>query len=180
MALYYNNNYVNPAYNVFINNQASKQLIYNNVEVWKKSLQVYPGAGVANAQNIGSYKPYWTYSNNGSTVHVESYGGTDAGDGFITMGAFSSIGYSQCYFHNLSVGVAVNNSVNAKIGIGDINGNFYQVFIDTAYANTWGSGSVFNLTAAPNANYFLIIKTWASADYSGHKVTVDMTGFTLI
>lgn len=165
---------------LFYNNVEQKSCFYNNAEIWKKSLQVYPGCSVANAQNLGSYKPYWSYSVNGGVVHVESYGGTDAGDGFITMGAFSSIGYSQCYFHNLSVGVAVNNSVNAKIGIGDINGNFYQVFVDTASANTWGSGSVFNLTAAPNGAYYLIIKTWASADYSGHKVTVDMTGFTLI
>lgn len=41
MALYYNNNYVNPANNVFINNQASNQLIYNNVAVWKRQLTLF-------------------------------------------------------------------------------------------------------------------------------------------
>lgn len=164
---------------LFYNNVEQRGCFYNNAEVWKKSLQVYPGAGVANAVNNGSYKPYWTYSNNGSIVHVESYGGTDAGDGFIAIGPFSSVGYSQCYFHNLALDVFVNNSVNAKVGLGDINGNFVQVLVDTGYANVWGSGSVFNINS-PNGNYYLIIKTWASADYSGHKVTVDMTGFTLI
>ena len=163
---------------LFYNGAEQRECYFNNVLNWKKELQVFPGSPIANAVNIGSYKPYWTYSNDGSKIHVESYGGTDAGDGFIAIGPFSSVGYSQCYFHNLALDVFVNNNVNAKVGLGDINGNFVQVLVDTAYANVLGSGSVFNINS-PNGAYYLIIKTWASADYSGHKVTVDLTGFTL-
>lgn len=179
MALFYNGAHVSPSNNVFINSQAARRVIYNGVEVWKKALQVYPGYGVANAQNQGSHKPYWSYSNNGNTVTVSSYGGTDAGYGFIAIGPFSSIGYSQCYFHNLSVNVEVNNGVKAEIGIGDINCGFHQKFLEPNANGSWGSGSVFNINA-PNGGYYLLIRTWASADYSGHRITVNLTGFTLI
>ena len=36
MALYYNNANIAPSANVFINNKASKQVLYNNAMVWKR------------------------------------------------------------------------------------------------------------------------------------------------
>lgn len=164
---------------VKINSNSCNYVKYNNTQVWRKSYQIYPGKGIANAVNSSDYQPYWTYSDNGSTIHVESFGGTNYGKGFVAIGPFSSIGYSQCYFHNAAVNVLVNNSVLAEVGIGDINGNFTQRFFYTNGGIVYGTGSVFNINSA-NGNYYLIIKTEAGADYSGHKVTVDLTGFTLI
>ena len=122
---------------LFYNGAEQRECYFNNVLNWKKELQVFPGIPIANAVNIGSYKPYWTYSNDGSKIHVESYGGTDAGDGFIAIGPFSSVGYSQCYFHNLALDVFVNNNVNAKVGLGDINAVSYT-HLDTNHRERRG------------------------------------------
>lgn len=163
---------------IYLNGSVIPQKVYlNGTVIWINEKRIYPGTGIANAQNLGSYKPYWSYSDSGSVVHVESYGGTDAGYGFIAI-PFSSVGFSQCYFHNLAVNTTVDNAVKAEIGIGDINCNFTQMFLDVNSSGTWGSGSVFNINS-PNNAYYLLIRTWASANFSGHKITVDLTGFTL-
>lgn len=42
MALFYNNTNVATSQNVYLNNQASDQVFYNNTLVWKRDAQVYP------------------------------------------------------------------------------------------------------------------------------------------
>ena len=44
MALFYNNTNVATSQNVYLNNQASDQVFYNNTLVWKRDAQVYPGS----------------------------------------------------------------------------------------------------------------------------------------
>lgn len=59
MALYYNNTNIAATANVFINNQAASQVLFNNALVWKKANQLHPGQS-------------WTFSvnqNDGGSGH---------------------------------------------------------------------------------------------------------------
>lgn len=181
MSLKFNNTTVPTSGAVKYNNTSLQSVRHNNVEVWKKQAQIYPGIGVANSQNTSSYQPYWKWSNDGSTLHVESFGGTDTGSGWIAVGPFSSIGYSKAFFSNCTITKTTNTGGWVKVGIGDVNCGFHYVFFEgTGHGlgtTTYYSDSRWSI--GQNGYYFLLIMTSASADYSGHTVKVDITGFYL-
>lgn len=181
MALIFNNVSVPANGAVVYNNISLSTLKHNNVEVWKREKKIYPGIGIAKAINNGNWHDYWSYSDNGSTIEVNSYGGTHIGSGLLMVGPFSSIGYSQAYFSNCVITPSVSAGLNVKIGVGDINGNFVHIFFEDA---NWGYPSA-TLTASnvysisENGNFFLIIYTAALDNYSGHQMNVKITGFYL-
>ena len=181
MALVFNSTTIPNSGSVRFNNTDMQSVRMNNVEYWKRQKKVYPGIGVANSQNTSSYQPYWKWSNDGSTLHVESFGGTDTGSGWISVGPFSTVGYSKAFFDRLTITKTTNTGGWVKIGIGNVNCGFHYTFIEgTGHGlgtTTYYLDSKWNIDH--NSAYYLLIMTSASADYSGHTVKVDITGFYL-
>ncbi len=127
MALSFNNTNVPPSGNVIFNGTYCKTVTYNGTEVWKKEYTVYPGAPVANTQNLG-YASYFTVTNSGTDIKVDAFGGTERGYGRVMLGGFSTIGYSQIYFNNLRAFIT-NSYSHIKVALSDINGNVVQQLI---------------------------------------------------
>ena len=93
MALKFNGTDVPQSGEVRFNNTALAAVKMGATEVWKRQKTVYPGAPVANTQNLG-YGPYFTETNNGSDIKEYAFGGTERGWGRVILGPFSSAGYS--------------------------------------------------------------------------------------
>ena len=127
MALSFNNTNIPPSGNVIFNGTYCKTVTYNGTEVWKKEYTVYPGAPVANTQNLG-YASYFTVTNSGTDIKVDAFGGTERGYGRVMLGGFSTIGYSQIYFNNLRAFIT-NSYSHIKVALSDINGNVVQQLI---------------------------------------------------
>lgn len=180
MGLFYNNVAISQANSVFLNNQSKNQVFYNNTLVWKKQATVYPGAPVANTQNLG-YAAYFTVTNTGSHIKVDAFGGTERGYGRVMLGGFNSWGYSQIYFANLHAYIT-NSYSHIKVALGDINGNVVQQLIYSeanGFDATYTAANVFNINSA-NGNYYLILEVESGATHLGKNAIIEMNGCYLI
>lgn len=180
MALSFNNTNIPPSGNVIFNGTYCKTVSCNNVEVWKKEPIVYPGAPVANTQNLG-YAAYFTVINSGTDIKVDAFGGTERGYGRVMLGGFSTIGYSQIYFANLWAFIT-NSFSHIKVALSDINGNVVQQLIyseangfDTIYTES----TKFNINS-PNGNYYLMLEVESGATHLGKNATILMNGCYLV
>ena len=155
----------------------------NNVEVWKKEYTVYPGAPVANTQNLG-YAAYFTVTNSGTDIKVDAFGGTERGYGRVMLGGFNSWGYSKIYFSNLSISLS-NSFSHAKVALSDINGNVVQqlIYRETGEAGgvyvTYAASDIFTINAE-NGNYYLMLEVASGATSGGLHATIQMNGCYLI
>lgn len=180
MGLFYNNTAVSQANSVFINNQSSNQVFYNNTLVWQKQFTVYPGVPVANTQNLG-YGVYFTVTNSGTDIKVDAFGGTERGYGRVMMGGFSTIGYSQIYFANLHAYIT-NSYSHIKVALSDINGNVVQQLI---YSEANGFDAIYTESSkfdinSPNGNYYLMLEVESGATHLGRNATILMNGCYLV
>ena len=180
MGLFYNNTAVSQTNSVFINNQSSNQVFYNNTLVWQKQKTVYPGIPVANTQNLG-YAAYFTVTNSGSDIKVDAFGGTERGYGRVMLGGFSTIGYSQIYFANLRAFIT-NSFSHIKVALSDINGNVVQQLIYSeanGFDATYTASTKFNINS-PNGNYYLMLEVESGATHLGRNATILMNGCYLV
>lgn len=184
MALKFNGTDVPQSGEVRFNNTALAAVKMGATEVWKRQKTVYPGAPVANTQNLG-YGPYFTVTNNGSDIKVDAFGGTERGWGRVMLGPFSSIGYSKLFFANLHAYIT-NAFSKIAVSLGDINGNWVQRLIayDTGeslggYDRTFVSSNLFTINSA-NGNYYLILEVDSGATSRGLNATIEMNGCYLI
>lgn len=183
MALSFNGTNIPSSGNVIFNGTNCSTVRHNNTLVWQKEKTVYPGIKVANTQNLG-YAAYFTVTNTGSSITVDSFGGTERGYGRVMLGGFSTIGYSQIYFSNLNVTIS-NSFSHVKVALSDINGNVVQQLIyhetSTAggFSTTYSSGNKFTINSA-NGNYYLMLETDAGATSGGLHAIIQMTGCYLI
>lgn len=183
MALSFNGTNVPQSGNVIFNGTYCKTVTYNGTEVWKKEYTVYPGAPVANTQNLG-YASYFTVTNSGTDIKVDAFGGTERGYGRVMLGGFNSWGYSKIYFSNLSISLS-NSFSHAKVALSDINGNVVQqlIFHETGEAGgfsiTYASSDIFTINAE-NGNYYLMLEVASGATGGGLHATIQMNGCYLI
>lgn len=183
MALSFNGTNIPSSGNVIFNGTYCKTVSCNNVEVWKKEYTVYPGAPVANTQNLG-YAAYFTVTNSGSDIKVDAFGGTERGYGRVMLGGFNSWGYSKIYFSNLSISLS-NSFSHAKVALSDINGNVVQqlIYRETGEAGgvyvTYAASDIFTINAE-NGNYYLMLEVASGATGGGLHATIQMNGCYLI
>lgn len=184
MALVFNNVTVPQSGNVIYNGTSLSAVKMGATEVWKRQKTVYPGAPVANTQNLG-YSPYFTVTNLGYHIKVDAFGGTERGWGRVMLGPFSSIGYSKLFFANLHAYIT-NAFSKIAVSLGDINGNWVQRLIayDTGeslggYDRTFVSSNLFTINSA-NGNYYLILEVDSGATSRGLNATIEMNGCYLI
>lgn len=183
MALSFNGTNVPPSGNVIFNGTYCKTVTYNGTEVWKKEYTVYPGAPVANTQNLG-YASYFTVTNSGTDIKVDAFGGTERGYGRVMLGGFSTIGYSKLFFANLSISLS-NSFSHAKVALSDVNGNVVQqlIFHETGEAGgfsiTYASSDIFTINAE-NGNYYLMLEVASGATGGGLHATIQMNGCYLV
>lgn len=183
MALSFNGTNIPSSGNVIFNGTYCKTVSCNNVEVWKKEYTVYPGAPVANTQNLG-YAAYFTVTNSGSDIKVDAFGGTERGYGRVMLGGFNSWGYSKIYFSNLSISLS-NSFSHAKVALSDINGNVVQqlIYRETGEAGgvyvTYAASDIFTINAE-NGNYYLMLEVASGATSGGLHATIQMNGCYLI
>lgn len=180
MALSFNNTNIPPSGNVIFNGTYCKSVTYNGTEVWKKEYTVYPGAPVANTQNLG-YASYFTVTNSGTDIKVDAFGGTERGYGRVMLGGFSTIGYSQIYFNNLRAFIT-NSYSHIKVALSDINGNVVQQLIyseTNGFDTTYTASTKFNINS-PNGNYYLMLEVESGATHLGKNATILMNGCYLV
>lgn len=183
MALSFNGTNIHSSGNVIFNGTYCKTVSCNNVEVWKKEYTVYPGAPVANTQNLG-YAAYFTVTNSGTDIKVDAFGGTERGYGRVMLGGFNSWGYSKIYFSNLSISLS-NSFSHAKVALSDINGNVVQqlIYRETGEAGgvyvTYAASDIFTINAE-NGNYYLMLEVASGATSGGLHATIQMNGCYLI
>lgn len=180
MALSFNNTNIPPSGNVIFNGTHCKTVTYNGTEVWKKEYTVYPGAPVANTQNLG-YAAYFTVTNSGTDIKVDAFGGTERGYGRVMLGGFSTIGYSQIYFANLRAYIT-NSFSHIKVALSDINGNVVQQLIYSeanGFDVTYTASTKFNINS-PNGNYYLMLEVESGATHLGKNATILMNGCYLV
>lgn len=180
MALWFNGTNVPPSGNVIFNGTYCKTVTYNGTEVWKKEYTVYPGAPVANTQNLG-YASYFTVTNSGTDIKVDAFGGTERGYGRVMLGGFSTIGYSQIYFNNLRAFIT-NSYSHIKVALSDINGNVVQQLIYSEiswFDTTYTASTKFNINS-PNGNYYLMLEVESGATHLGKNATILMNGCYLV
>lgn len=180
MALWFNGTNVPPSGNVIFNGTYCKTVTYNGTEVWKKEYTVYPGAPVANTQNLG-YASYFTVTNSGTDIKVDAFGGTERGYGRVMLGGFSTIGYSQIYFNNLRAFIT-NSYSHIKVALSDINGNVVQQLIYSEtnwFDTTYTASTKFNINS-PNGNYYLMLEVGSGATHLGKNATILMNGCYLV
>lgn len=180
MALSFNGTNVPPSGNVIFNGTYCKTVTYNGTEVWKKEYTVYPGAPVANTQNLG-WTDYFTVTNTGSSIKVDAFGGTERGYGRVMLGGFSTIGYSQIYFANLRAFIT-NSFSHIKVALSDINGNVIQQLIYSeanGFDTTYTASTKFNINS-PNGNYYLMLEVESGATHLGKNATILMNGCYLV
>jgi len=183
MALWFNGTNVPPSGNVIFNGTYCKTVTYNGTEVWKKEYTVYPGAPVANTQNLG-YAAYFTVTNSGTDIKVDAFGGTERGYGRVMLGGFSTIGYSKLFFANLSISLS-NSFSHAKIALSDVNGNVVQqlIYRETGEAGgvyaTYAASDIFTINAE-NGNYYLMLEVASGATAGGLRAIIQMNGCYLI
>lgn len=180
MALSFNNTNIPPSGNVIFNGTHCKTVTYNGTEVWKKEYTVYPGAPVANTQNLG-YAAYFTVTNSGTDIKVDAFGGTERGYGRVMLGGFSTIGYSQIYFNNLRAFIT-NSYSHIKVALSDINGNVVQQLIyseTNGVDTTYTASTKFNINS-PNGNYYLMLEVESGATHLGKNATILMNGCYLV
>lgn len=180
MALSFNGTNVPPSGNVIFNGTYCKTVTYNGTEVWKKEYTVYPGAPVANTQNLG-YASYFTVTNSGTDIKVDAFGGTERGYGRVMLGGFSTIGYSQIYFANLRAFIT-NSYSHIKVALSDINGNVVQQLIYSeanGFDTTYTASTKFNINS-PNGNYYLMLEVESGATHLGKNATILMNGCYLV
>lgn len=180
MALSFNGTNIPSSGNVIFNGTYCKTVSCNNVEVWKKEYTVYPGAPVANTQNLG-YAAYFTVTNSGTDIKVDAFGGTERGYGRVMLGGFSTIGYSQIYFANLRAFIT-NSFSHIKVALSDINGNVVQQLIYSeanGFDTTYTASTKFNINS-PNGNYYLMLEVESGATHLGKNATILMNGCYLV
>lgn len=180
MALSFNGTNIPSSGNVIFNGTYCKTVSCNNVEVWKKEYTVYPGAPVANTQNLG-YAAYFTVTNSGTDIKVDAFGGTERGYGRVMLGGFSTIGYSQIYFANLRAFIT-NSFSHIKVALSDINGNVVQQLIYSeanGFDITYTASTKFNINS-PNGNYYLMLEVESGATHLGKNATILMNGCYLV
>lgn len=180
MALSFNGTNIPSSGNVIFNGTYCKTVSCNNVEVWKKEYTVYPGAPVANTQNLG-YAAYFTVTNSGTGIKVDAFGGTERGYGRVMLGGFSTIGYSQIYFANLRAFIT-NSFSHIKVALSDINGNVVQQLIYSeanGFDTTYTASTKFNINS-PNGNYYLMLEVESGATHLGKNATILMNGCYLV
>lgn len=180
MALSFNGTNIPSSGNVIFNGTYCKTVSCNNVEVWKKEYTVYPGAPVANTQNLG-YAAYFTVTNSGTDIKVDAFGGTERGYGRVMLGGFSTIGYSQIYFNNLRAFIT-NSFSHIKVALSDINGNVVQQLIYSeanGFDITYTASTKFNINS-PNGNYYLMLEVESGATHLGKNATILMNGCYLV
>lgn len=180
MALSFNGTNVPQSGNVIFNGTYCKTVTYNGTEVWKKEYTVYPGAPVANTQNLG-YAAYFTVTNSGTDIKVDAFGGTERGYGRVMLGGFSTIGYSQIYFASLRAFIT-NSFSHIKVALSDINGNVVQQLIYSeanGFDTTYTASTKFNINS-PNGNYYLMLEVESGATHLGKNATILMNGCYLV
>lgn len=180
MALSFNGTNVPQSGNVIFNGTYCKTVTYNGTEVWKKEYTVYPGAPVANTQNLGNAS-YFTVTNSGTDIKVDAFGGTERGYGRVMLGGFSTIGYSQIYFANLRAFIT-NSFSHIKVALSDINGNVVQQLIYSeanGFDTTYTASTKFNINS-PNGNYYLMLEVESGATHLGKNATILMNGCYLV
>ena len=183
MALVFNNVTVPQSGNVIYNGTSLSAVKMGATEVWKRQKTVYPGAPVANTQNLG-WTDYFTVTNTGTHIKVDAFGGTERGYGRVMLGGFNSWGYSKIYFSNLSISLA-NSFSHAKVALSDINGNVVQqlIYRETGEAGgvyvTYAASDIFTINAE-NGNYYLMLEVASGATGGGLHATIEMNGCYLI
>lgn len=180
MALSFNGTNVPQSGNVIFNGTYCKTVTYNGTEVWKKEYTVYPGAPVANTQNLGNAS-YFTVTNSGTDIKVDAFGGTERGYGRVMLGGFSTIGYSQIYFNNLRAFIT-NSYSHIKVALSDIIGNVVQQLIyseTNGFDTTYTASTKFNINS-PNGNYYLMLEVESGATHLGKNATILMNGCYLV
>lgn len=180
MALVFNNVTVPQSGNVIYNGTSLSAVKMGATEVWKRQKTVYPGAPVANTQNLG-YGPYFTVINSGTDIKVDAFGGTERGYGRVMLGGFSTIGYSQIYFANLRAFIT-NSFSHIKVALSDINGNVVQQLIYSeanGFDATYTASTKFNINS-PNGNYYLMLEVGSGATHLGKNATILMNGCYLV
>nr|DAV96448.1 MAG TPA: hypothetical protein [Caudoviricetes sp.] len=180
MALVFNNVTVPQSGNVIYNGTSLSAVKMGATEVWKRQKTVYPGAPVANTQNLG-YAAYFTVTNSGSDIKVDAFGGTERGYGRVMLGGFNSYGCSQIYFANLRAFIT-NSYSHIKVALSDINGNVVQQLIYSeanGFDATYTASTKFNINSA-NGNYYLMLEVESAATHLGKNATILMNGCYLI
>ena len=152
--------------------------------IFSRETQVYPGVGM-NYFNTGTYQPYGTCTNNGSTIHIETFGGTHTGGIVCYIGPFNAVGKTKIMFnlvrnvsidtqHHFVIGLATNNQVGSSSG--------WQVLNESSYGATggitWTKSNVWSITN-PSSSMWLGVGQTSSNNYSGHTLITDITGIWL-
>ena len=163
MALYYNNTSIPQGNHVYINNQDCQKVIYNNVEVWKRSKSFYPGSTPAAVVNFNSsWGTFWasvaTAGTNYNTPNV--YIPVDlTGISTLTVTAtFRATGvesYTGCWLCNSAQFELYNQRYPYyTVGPGS-EGKFYTILHRVVYNNS-SSGVTWNVSNLSGIYYFCI------------------------
>ena len=149
--------------------------------IFSRETQVYPGVGM-NYFNTGTLQSYGTCTNNGSTVHIETFGGTDTGGITCYIGPFNAVGKTKIMFnlvrnvsidtqHYFVIGIATNNQSSSTSG--------WQVLNTSSYGATggitWTKSNVWSIVN-PSSSMWLGVAQTSSNNYSGHTLIIDITG----
>ena len=151
---------------------------------WLPETQVYPGVGM-NYFNTGTYQSYGTCTNNGSVVHIDTFGGTHTGGIVCYIGPFNAVGKTKIMFnltrtytidlqHHFVIGLATNNQSNST--------SAWQVLNTTSWGATgnvtWTKSNVWSIVN-PSSSMWLGVAQTSSDNYSGHTLVTDVTGIWL-
>lgn len=158
MALYYNSTNIPPGNHVYINNADCQKVIYNNVEVWKKETQIYPGT------------PSQLYSGGGSGVQGDFYvGASKTGTGTDNISSYTRYVLVDLTPYKT---LKITHSLNA-LGTWCWAGLLIDTSIKGAYSNlsdsTAGTYKYRNRVAGDNYTDYV---------YGGGTVSVDISNFT--
>lgn len=181
MSLTFNNVRVPPSGHVRFNGAECARIRFNGVEVWRRQITVYPGAGIANTENTG-YPPYFTYSDQDGTLIAQAYGGTEQGAGVVLVGPFSTLDTSRLFFDTLQIYVQ-NPFSHAIVSLAGADGSElmrlaeYQTVEDSDYTRTLTPADVF--TPPQRQEVYLRLDVAAGATHRGWVSRITLTGLIL-
>ena len=149
-----------------------------------RETKVYPGANM-NYVNQSSYGPYGECSNNGSTIRIYTFGGTDTGVIVCWIGPINTTGKSKLYFNTLTRTISIDTQHTWRLGWctnnTDTNYNNWNIQNFTDFGSTgnvtWGSGTTFGVQQG--SAMYLGIHQYSSNNYSGHTCTTTISGIYL-
>ena len=102
MALYYNSTNIPPGNHVYINNADCQKVIYNNVEMWKRSFYIFQNGPTSISGNWASYNMMYTHNSfsvgttlkfPGTYIDNSSYGCLTLSTNLIDLSGLSGISF---------------------------------------------------------------------------------------